>query len=46
MADAGKNKTLIDPIYQKYVRSVVRALECIILTVSNTYIDAGGYAHE
>ncbi len=21
-------------------------LECIILTVSNTYIDAGGYAHE
>ena len=26
MADAGKNKTLIDPIYQKYVRSVVRAL--------------------
>ncbi len=22
------------------------ALRCIILTVSNTYIDAGGYAHE
>lgn len=21
-------------------------VECIILTVSNTYIDAGGYAHE
>ena len=21
-------------------------LRCIILTVSNTYIDAGGYAHE
>ena len=26
MADAGKNRSLIDPIYQKYVRSVVRAL--------------------
>lgn len=26
MADAGRNKTLIDPLYQKYVRSVVRAL--------------------
>ena len=22
------------------------ALECIILTVNNTFIDAGGYAHE
>lgn len=22
------------------------SVECIILTVSNTYIDAGGYAHE
>ena len=26
MADAGKSKALIDPLYQKYVRSVVRAL--------------------
>ena len=23
-----------------------RKVRCIILTVSNTYIDAGGYAHE
>lgn len=23
-----------------------RGMRCIILTVSNTYIDAGGYAHE
>ncbi len=26
------------------VREIV--MRCIILTVSNTYIDAGGYAHE
>ena len=26
--------------------ALFRFLECIILTVSNTYIDAGGYAHE
>ncbi len=27
-------------------RSRLIPVECIILTVSNTYIDAGGYAHE
>ena len=25
---------------------IIGALECIILSVNNTYMDAGGYAHD
>jgi len=30
----------------KLFQIVITKVRCIILTVSNTYIDAGGYAHE
>ena len=39
MADAGKSKALIDPLYQKYVRSVVRApivIDGVTLTVGTS----------
>ena len=40
------NSQLLYGIRQNLLKILLLLLECIILTVNNDFMDAGGYAHE